>query len=523
MIVITPGIQYGRTKMGYSPHTTTNKDYWNLMMLESSTPTYRHQCPQLFYEYNTLGAEEKGGFNSASYNGDDKKHVQQVVIWKSTDNMASWKPVDDQGLCTHNVSNDIFEGYKKEKMIENINGKMVFVKEVQIKESRADEIIEGTEGFVDESILEEQEIFKTIPKGSVIVKGPDQWENDAQVTFTVMVRHWPDQGKSGMPGAFVSLYDLTTKEDLSGDIYFRSQMIHVPGDDVEYPFVLWVNHLPRTAVIEEHPHKDNVLEFYEKAGYLIGRSKKPFGPFEVVRQLDTIPRSDHYVQDYGLADFSLFRSQEDAEGHTDGYIAYGSWGPVGQDDGCMWDCIACCVFDIPSFFKNCCNGPAKRNARLPHNAIANAGHVVQIKKLSADCTDVAPDGQNPDVITKNVSGEDQKAREAPAQVHYNGIYWLFSGHTSCFNRRGSDIMLYVSLDLKNWETVTQTFGRKTYEYNINPELLLDQTKCGITGHYHPPNPLQVPGQVNSIVTKYHDDGEVHKSKNMKTRDVLKMQ
>ncbi len=464
--------------MGYSDDQSTRNDYFNLMMINAHTPTYRHQCPQLFYNYTSLVAEERGGFNTAQFDGTSQRWSQQVVVWRS-ENLTNWEPVTDQGFSTHTVSVDEFDRFKIKQ-----------VKEFAVFEE---------ETSVGGGILSKG---KDIPKGAVIVS---KEESDGHITFTVQERHWPDEGQAGVPGAFVSLIDLDTNQDLTGDIYFRSQMIHVPG--AEYPFVLWVNHLPKTEVLEKDPSKDNLIEFYFESGYLIGKSKHPAGPFRVVRQLKNVQRYDGRKPDYGLADFSLFRDKDD----KNGYVAYGSWGSMGQnEDSWLWDAVAFLVFDIPSFFKNRGKEGAQRHVPLPHNAIANGGHVIQVKKLSEDCTDVVDvDGENPYLVTKDLDGNVQAAREAPAEIYHNGMYWLFSGHTSCFNRRGSNIQLYVSLDLKEWTTMHQYINSEKIEFDINPEFLFhEKPSWGVTGKLYPANPYQIPGQVNSIVSEYDEDGQV---------------
>ena len=91
-------------------------------------------------------------------------------------------------------------------------------------------------------------------------------------------------------------------------IIFRPAVLYSPNTG---KYVLWANHLPRVA---DKP----VVESYKVAGFIVGTSDTPEGPFQFAPSMnDARPAMAHA----GGADFSLMY---DPAGPS-GYVAYGSW------------------------------------------------------------------------------------------------------------------------------------------------------------------------------------------------------
>lgn len=87
-------------------------------------------------------------------------------------------------------------------------------------------------------------------------------------------------------------------------IIFRPAVIRHPRSG---QYVLWVNRLPRDSP---------TTEAYRRAGFAVGVSSRPEGPFAFAEmEEDAMPTMTHA----GGADFSLLQEGDDA------YIAYGSW------------------------------------------------------------------------------------------------------------------------------------------------------------------------------------------------------
>ncbi|CAF3846044.1 unnamed protein product [Rotaria sp. Silwood1] len=157
-------------------------------------------------------------------------------------------------------------------------------------------------------------------------------------------------------------------------IYYRPKVIYNRYTGM---YVLWINRVPRTGPFDGPNFIDS--------SYVVATSRKPEGPFTVVRQkVETLA--------YGSpGDFALFVDDDDTEKPT-GYIAYTS---------------------IDSL------------------------HRIQIEQLSSDYTDT--------LGTKATTGSiTPMNNEAPIMFKRNGFYYLLFGESCCFCREGGNSYVFVS-------------------------------------------------------------------------------
>ena len=145
-------------------------------------------------------------------------------------------------------------------------------------------------------------------------------------------------------------------------IYFRPKVIYHAAND---EYILWINHLPKNI---------SPLLAYRKSGYVVGTSKTPNGPFNVITEQAKLS-----VEAGGDADIFV------DENGVDAYIVYNGW------------------------FNS---------------------HTLVIEKLTADFRDSLGADYNSGPVSPS-------SNEAPAVLQRNGYYYLMFGHTCCFCKEGA--------------------------------------------------------------------------------------
>ena len=172
---------------------------------------------------------------------------------------------------------------------------------------------------------------------------------------------------------------------ISDSILFRPAVLRNP---ITKNYVLWVNRLPRD---------EPVVESYRRAGFIVGVSSRPEGPFWFPsEETDAMPRMQHA----GGADFSLLFDKKT----NDAYIAYGSWHNYLINEG--WKSQY-----YPEWMRE--------------------GHQIAIQKLDPS-TFTRPDPDANFSIT--VTGQS----EAPSFFQRGDFYYLVHGSLCCFCARGGD-------------------------------------------------------------------------------------
>jgi hypothetical protein len=171
-------------------------------------------------------------------------------------------------------------------------------------------------------------------------------------------------------------------------IIFRPAVLRNPESGL---YVLWANRLPRD---------EPVVESYRRAGFIVGTSANPEGPFSFPdNEADAMPVMAHA----GGADFSLMYDPDS----QDAYIAYGAWHNFRVDSA--W---------LPDYMRD--------------------GHQIAIQKLDR-ATFTRPDDNTKSVtVTK-------EGHEAPSFFKRGKFYYLTYGELCCFCRRGSNAKVHVSL------------------------------------------------------------------------------
>ena len=152
-------------------------------------------------------------------------------------------------------------------------------------------------------------------------------------------------------------------------IYFRPKVIYHAAND---EYILWINHLPKNI---------SPLLAYRKSGYVVGTSKTPNGPFNVITEQAKLS-----VEAGGDADIFV------DENGVDAYIVYNGW------------------------FNS---------------------HTLVIEKLTADFRDSLGADYNSGPVSPS-------SNEAPAVLQRNGYYYLMFGHTCCFCKEGAGARVQVA-------------------------------------------------------------------------------
>jgi hypothetical protein len=176
-------------------------------------------------------------------------------------------------------------------------------------------------------------------------------------------------------------------------IIFRPAVLRNPKTK---KYVLWLNRLPRA---------EPVTEAYRKAGFAVGSSSSPAGPFEfAASEGDAMPTMAHA----GGADFSLLY---DGDATGDAYIAYGAWHNYRIDTGwkAKW---------YPEW--------------------AREGHQIALQRLDPESF-MGPDGSG-DAVTVSP----QPHQESPAYFKRGEYHYLVMGDVCCFCRHGSDAKVLIS-------------------------------------------------------------------------------
>lgn len=169
-------------------------------------------------------------------------------------------------------------------------------------------------------------------------------------------------------------------------IVFRPAVVFSPATR---RYVLWLNRLPRATP---------TVEAYKQAGFVVGESDSPDGPFEFpATASEAVPRMAYA----GGADFALLAHGEEA------FIAYGAWHNMGITSG--W-----------------------RTKVYPDHMLDT--HHIALQRL--DSTFTRPVGE---AITVSKHSE-----EAPSWFRRGAFYYLIYGQTCCFCRMGSDARVYVA-------------------------------------------------------------------------------
>eukprot|EP00944_MAST-04C_sp_MAST-4C-sp1_P009554 g9554.t1 len=168
-------------------------------------------------------------------------------------------------------------------------------------------------------------------------------------------------------------------------------------------YVLWLNRLPRMG-------NSLVVKTYEYAGFVVGTSSTPYGPFTFEEDED---RCMVQMEHDGGADFAILQD-DDYEGNDGGtrnraYILYGAWHHYGMSQS-DWR------FNYyPDWAKN--------------------GHQIAIQELDM-ATFTHPVGPSTRVTTNG--------QESPSIFKRNGVYYLVHGNLCCFCERGSDAKVLAS-------------------------------------------------------------------------------
>ena len=168
-------------------------------------------------------------------------------------------------------------------------------------------------------------------------------------------------------------------------------------------YVLWLNRLPRL--------KDQlVVKSYEIAGFVVGTSNSPEGPFTFEsKEENAMVQMEHD----GGADFAILQD-DDYDGNNNGkqnkaYIIYGAWHHYGMD---------------------------KSDWRYDYYADwAKDGHQIAIQELDME-TFTKPIGPSIRITTEG--------QESPSIFKRNGVYYAIHGNLCCFCERGSDAKVLAS-------------------------------------------------------------------------------
>ena len=178
-------------------------------------------------------------------------------------------------------------------------------------------------------------------------------------------------------------------------ILFRPAVIRHAASNT---WVMWINHLPRAA--EGEP----VVESYRVAGFVVGTSATPEGPFAFA---ETAAAARPEMAHAGGADFALL--SDDKSGQA--YIAYGAWHNYRLNES--W-----------------------HEAWLPD--WAREGHQIAVQRLdpATRFTTAAADTKAVTVTTQS--------QEAPSFFRRGDYYYIIYGDLCCFCARGSDAKVHVS-------------------------------------------------------------------------------
>jgi len=153
-------------------------------------------------------------------------------------------------------------------------------------------------------------------------------------------------------------------------------------------YVLWLNRLPRA---------EPVVEAYRRAGFVVGTSDAPEGPFEFA---PTAEEATPPMAHAGGADFALLASGGEA------HIVYGAWHNMGITSG--W------------------------RAQLYPEHMRHS-HQIAVQRLDESFTRAVGEA-----VTVSEHGQ-----EAPSWFRRGELWYLIYGHTCCFCKMGSDARVYV--------------------------------------------------------------------------------
>ncbi len=191
-------------------------------------------------------------------------------------------------------------------------------------------------------------------------------------------------------------------------IIFRPAVVRNPETGL---YVLWANRLPRD---------EPVVESYRRAGFVVGTSATPEGPFAfAAAEADAMPTMAHA----GGADFSLMYDPDT----RDAYIAYGAWHNFRIDSA--WR---------PDWMRD--------------------GHQIAVQRLDR-ATFTGP-ANNARAVTVTAEGH-----EAPSFFKRGAYYYLTYGELCCFCRRGSDAKVHVARDPLGPYAFVEQLNRRTRPAN----------------------------------------------------------